>query len=420
MPNIQRDIMIDIIGNQFFSSPYLLRNTTTINEGKDVEKLIEYILREYTDAGFAFCRVYPSITQTDSVNRKLMLTVKEGKRIIVEDYLYDIQGRTSQGPIEKIANFKPDNYFSSSVINKTKKNLLKTEIFTTIEDNILLRDGRYFILFEMMEKPSDHLVAYGAFNEDNYDFSIVYSTFNLLGTLRRLSFQYDYQTLFALDFTEPILLYPISLNGNFSLWTYDSVRLVKFAGKVTAPIGDHFNISLVSGIELFSYFGYDSLDRQHSDNFVGIGLGSDHGTSSWSSVQKVNFEYLFRAHNRWQLEYDGELEIMKFFIRPHYYHSMTDSFEYFDYFRIGGAQDLRGYFEEEFYVKKAGWINLEFKRLFIFPLFDIGWVEDEIKYSYGFGLTLPSSVLDAAIIFAWPKQGKWLEGKVHLKLEKGF
>jgi len=412
--------MVDITGNRFFSSAYLLRHTTALNDEKKVEKLIRSVLFEYTDAGFAFCRIYPEFVHADSFDRTLMLTVDEGKRIVIDDYLYDIQGRTSHGPIKKIANFKPDNYFSSSIITKIKKNLLRTKVFTSIEENIIVRDGRYFILFEMAENPSDNLVAYGAFSEDNYDFSIIYSTLNLLGTLRQMSFQYDYQTLFALDITEPILLYPISLNGNFSLWTYDSVRLMKFAGKVTAPINDHFNISLVSGIESYSYFGNDSLDQHHSDNFVGIGLGSELGTSSWSSVQKIGFEYLFRTYDRWQLKYDGELQIMNFYIRPHYYQSMTDSFEYFDYFRIGGAQDLRGYFEEEFYVKEAGWVNFEFKKFAVFPLFDIGWIEDEIKYSYGFGLTLASNVMDAAIIFAWPKQGKWLDGKIHLKLEKGF
>jgi outer membrane protein assembly factor BamA len=412
--------MIDIIGNRFFSSSYLLRDTKIVKYENDAETTIDHILRDYTDAGFPFCRIYPEFVKTGYDDRKLILLIDEGKRVIIEACQYNIRGRTSPGPIKKIADFKPDNYFSRSVIARIKKNLFKTGVFSSIEDNIVLRNDRYFIMFEVIEKPCDNLIAYGAFNEDNYDFSVIYNTLNLLGTLRRLSFQYDYQTLFALDFTEPILLYPMSLNGNFSLWTYDSVRLMKIAGKVTAPISEHFNISIVSGLESFSYFGNDTLDQQHSDNFVGMGLSSDHGALSWSSIQNINFEYLFRTHDRWQLKYDGEFWFMNFSIRPHYYHSKTDSFEYFDYFWIGGARDLRGYFEEEFYVKQAVWVNLEFKKLFIFPLFDIGWLEDELKYSYGFGLTTVSNVVDAAIIFAWPKQGKWLDGKIHLKLEKGF
>lgn len=415
-----QDIIIEITGNHFLSSPYLLRDIADIKNKKDVEKLIESILREYNNAGFAFCRVYPSAVHEDELTEKITLNIEEGRRIKLTDYLFDIKGRTNQSPIRKIAGFEPESYFSSTVINDTKANLLKTMVFSSVQENIVLRNGRYYVSFELIEKPSDNLSAYGAFNEDDYDFSIIYRTLNLLGTLRKLSFQYDYQTLFALDFTEPILIYPIVLNGSFSLWTYDSVRLVKFAGKVTAPFGRYFDISLLSGIESYSYFGNDSLNLQHSDNFVGIGLGFNYKTAIWSYLQQVNFEYLFRTYDRWRGQYDGEFQIMKLWIKPHYYHTETDSFEYFDYFRIGGTQDLRGYLEEEFYVKNAGWVNIEYKKLFIYPLFDIGWIEEEVKYSYGFGLALVSNALDAAILFAWPRNGKWQDGKIHLKLEKDF
>ena len=408
------------MGNQFFSSPYLLQETTTISKVEDVENIIEHILGEYTNAGFAFCHVYPSIAANDSNGKKLLLTIEEGKRIKIHDYLYNIQGRTSKGPVKKIANFEPDKYFSSSVIGETKKRLYETGVFETIKDNIVIKNGLYMILFEMYERPSDNILAYGAFNEDNYDFSIIYSTQNLLGTLRRIGFQYDYQTLFALDLTDPILLYPISLNGNFSIWTYDSIRLMKLTGKITAPVGEHYKITLSSGVESYSYFGADSLDQQHSANFVGIGVNSDHGSSVWSSKQNMDFEYLFRNYDRWKLQYDGEFQFMKFYLRPHYYYCLTDSFEYFDYFRIGGTKDLRGYFEEEFFVKEAAWVNFEFKKFFVFPLVDVAWIQDELKYSYGFGLSLASDIIDAAIIFAWPKQAKWLDGKIHLKLEKDF
>lgn len=111
---------------------------------------------------------------------------------------------------------------------------------------------------------------------------------------------------------------------------------------------------------------------------------------------------------------------MKINVRPHYYFVETDSFEYFDYYRFGGAQVLRGYLEEEFYLRSAVWVNFEYKKLFIYPLFDIGWIQDEIKYSYGFGMTIASNALDAAIIFAWPKQSTWLDGKIHLQLQTEF
>jgi outer membrane protein assembly factor BamA len=420
LQNTQPEFMVDIIGNHFFSSSYLLKNTGVIDQEKESEKLIRSILDEYTDAGFAFCRIYPAFLTSDSANHTLLITIEEGKRIKIADYIFDIQGRTNQGPVRRIAQFKTDTYFSSSTVDNTRENLFKTGVFTSIKDNIVLQNDLYYVLFTMTEAPSDNLIAYAAFNEDDYDFSITYDTKNLLGTLRRLVFQYEYENLFALDFTDPVLLYPLSLNGNFSLWTYDSVRLVKFYGKVCAPLSKHFDISLVSGLESFSYFGGDTLAQQHADNFVGIGLVAKHDARSWSSKQQVYFEYLLRDHDRQRIQYDGEFQICDFHVRPHYYYALTDSFEYFDYFRIGGGKDLRGYFEEEFYAKKAGWFNIEYKKFFIFPLFDIGWIEEEIIYSYGFGLTLVSRILDSELIFAWPEKSNWLDGKIHIKIEKCF
>lgn len=417
---MQQDIALEIHGNRFFSSQYLVSDKGETKNKADVERLTTTIIRKYTEAGFAFCRIYPSVIYTDSIIEKIVLMVEEGKRITVADYLFDIQGRTDLGPVRKVADFKTGTYFSSKSLARTKKNLLETEAFNSVQENIVLRDGDYYVLLKLEEKPGDNLIAYGALSEDKYDFSIIYSTINLLGTLRRLSFQYDYQTLFALDFTEPILIHPIALNGNFSLWTYDSVRLIKFAGKITAPIGEYFSVSLISGVESFSYFGDDHPSQQYSDNFVGIGLGFDYKSLIWSCSQQINYEYLFRQNDRWRFQYDGEFQMMKFYVRPHGYYVETDSFEYFDYYRIGGSQNLRGYLEEEFDDASGAWVNLEYKRLFIYPLFDIGWVQDEIKYSYGFGMAMASNVLNAALIFAWPKQSKWRDGKIHLMLETGF
>lgn len=420
MSNMQQDIVIEIHGNRFFSSQYLLKEKNATKNRADVERLTKTIIRKYTEAGFAFCRIYPSVIYSNNSIEKVVFMVEENKRIMVADYLFDIQGRTDLGPVRKVADIKPGTYFSSRALSRTKKNLIKTEVFSSVQENIVLKDGEYYVLLELKEEPGDNLTAYGALSEDKYDFSIIYGTKNLLGTLRRLSFQYDYKTLFSLDFTEPILIHPIALNGNFSLWTYDSVRLVKFTGQVTAPIGEYFDISLISGVESFSYFGDDSSSQRYSDKFAGIGLGFDYASSFWSCSQQTRYEYLLRQYDRWRFQNDAEFQIVKINVRPHYYFVETDSFEYFDYYRIGGAQDLRGYLEEEFYTRSAVWVNFEYKKLFIYPLFDIGRIQDEIKYSYGFGMTIASNALDAAIIFAWPKQGTWRDGKIHLMLETGF
>ena len=103
-----------------------------------------------------------------------------------------------------------------------------------------------------------------------------------------------------------------------------------------------------------------------------------------------------------------------------YDHRFTDIFDFFDYVRIGGARDLRGYLEDEFTVRKAFWVNLEYHRLFIFPLVDIARIDGDIVYSYGFGISAKSQIADASLMFAWPKRGAWSDGKIHLSLTREF
>ena len=86
---MQQDIALEIYGNRFFSSQYLLKDKNKTKNKADVERLTKTIIRKYTEAGFAFCRIFPSVIYTDSVIEKVVLMIQEGKRITVADYLFD-------------------------------------------------------------------------------------------------------------------------------------------------------------------------------------------------------------------------------------------------------------------------------------------------------------------------------------------
>jgi len=417
---LRDDPIIEINGNVFFSSQYLMAEGTAIKNKSDVENLVAQIIRFYTDAGYPFCRIYPEIVAEDNVIKKIVLTIEEGSRITVTDYIYDIQGKTAEGVVKKIMGLKQDSYFSSEEINHSKEKLLRTRVFENITDNIIYRDGNYYVLFSLKERKSDYLTTFGSFGESDINFSINFFSLNLLGTLRQLQFDYEYQKLFALQFTEPVLIFPASLNIRFSLWTYDSVRLIQFNGRFIAPLSDIFNVSLLSGVEAVSYPENNSNAQGHTNNLLGIGFGLVYDTLNLSFKQEINFEYLFRHYDRWKMQYDSEFDINKFIIKTHYYTVETDSFEYFDHYRIGGAKDLRGYYDEELIASHAMWLNCEYKKFLIFPLFDVGLLDHDIQFSYGLGIEAKSRFADASLIIAWPKHGSWQDGKIHLMFEKGF
>ncbi len=419
-PASRDDPIIEISGNVFFSSQYLMDKVTAIKNKTDVENLMAHIIRSYTDAGYPFCRIYPEIIVRDTVIERIILTIEEGERITVSDYIYDIQGRTVEGVDKKIMGLKRNSYFSSEEINHSKERLLRMRVFEDVNENIIYRDGNYYVLFSLKERKSDYLTTSGSFGENDANFSINFFSLNLLGTLRQLQFQYEYQKLFALQFTEPILIFPASLNIHFSLWTYDSVRLIQFNGRFIAPLGDIFNVSLLSGVEAVSYPENNPYAQGHTNNLVGIGFGLVYDTFNLSFRQGINFEHLFRPCDRWKMQYDSEFNINKFIIKTHYYVVETDSFEYFDYYRIGGVKDLRGYYDEELIASHAIWLNSEYKKFFVFPLFDIGLLNQDLQFSYGLGIEAKSRLADASLVIAWPKRGSWQDGKIHLMLEKGF
>ncbi|MEO0205457.1 MAG: hypothetical protein ABIL22_02140 [candidate division WOR-3 bacterium] len=82
--NNENNIVIEIEGNRFFSSDFLLARYKSIKNHSDMEKLIRKILDEYSNAGFAFCSVRPELIDVDSVTKKLILHISEGERIMIK------------------------------------------------------------------------------------------------------------------------------------------------------------------------------------------------------------------------------------------------------------------------------------------------------------------------------------------------
>ncbi|MBE0432255.1 hypothetical protein IBX73_02180 [candidate division WOR-3 bacterium] len=398
----------------------MLNSTTRVRNQREAENLISRILDRYNDAGFPFCRVTPEMIIREDGPPALHLAIDEGPRITIDDLLIKNSRRTDQGAARRLANFKRGLYFSRKNTELAKRRLMGTGAFEGITDKILDRDGRYYVMFLLREKDSDFLTLSGSFSGTDLSFGAALSSCNILGTLRQLDFDYEYQRLFSFKFREPVLIAPAQIDAEFSILTYDSARLTKGHVRFAAPVGAHFKISLLSGIELTNYYVSDTASRHGSSNLLGVGLEYDLKGSEWATVQVLHFDHLFREADRSRFTYDGEFAMMKVVLQAHYRRVATSSYEFFDYVRIGGARSLRGYLEDEFTATRALWLNIEYHRLFIFPMVDIARIDREIVFSYGFGMKAKSRIADASLIIAWPGSGKWLDGKIHLTFARAI
>jgi len=416
---LESSLPIEISGNNFFSTSYLIAGFKSIKNKRDIETFIEHILNRYNNAGFPFCRIYPEIGYSNDSIKRIALRIDEDERVAITDYIFKINGKSNAQAVKRISRLKPGGYFSLNNVMNAKDLILKTRAFSDISENIVAKNGNYYLIFYLTENRSDYLIGVGSFAQEDMNFSASFYSLNILGTLRQFQFQYEYNRLFSLQYTEPVLISPASFNLDFSLWTYDSARLTKMDGKIIAPLYYNFNASLLSGIEIVSYYR-DTFERNHTNNLLGVGFNFGYDMPDWSTNQEINFEYLFRQNDRMKIRYDGSFNVRKLFARPHYWWVQTATFEYFDYFRIGGSKNIRGYLEEEFVVSEAMWLNFEYKRFSLYPLFDIAYIENNLFYSYGFGIEAKTTFANASLIFAWPKDGNWHDGKVHLIFEKGL
>jgi outer membrane protein assembly factor BamA len=414
------ELSLDLQGNVFFSTQYLIGKKTTVRDQTEIENLISAILDKYNNAGFPFCRISPQLIYVEENPSVIVLTIHEGNRIIIEELLLGTEGKTDVRAAKRLAHFPKGEYFSLRNITQAKRRLNRTKAFTDISENVLQRSGKYYVMFSLEEKESDYLTLSGSLSDAGFEFGASYSTYSLLGTLRQFGFNYEYQRLFALNFREPVLIAPAAFEADFTILTYDSTRQIEGSVRFRAPLGAYFNASVVSGIALVTHYGTDTIQYQTSDNMLGTGLEFDYETSIFRNAQSIDLDYLFRDADRLRVRYDSETDVWQFNIGIHYHHVRTDSFEFFDYLRVGGADDLRGYLEDEFLAARALWFNLEYHRLFLYPIFDIGLIQDEIVYSYGFGVEAKSRFADASMVLAWPKGGTWDDGKFHLLLSRGF
>lgn len=417
---------VEIEGNTFFSTEYLLNLYRPFRNYNDIEIFIKKILDLYCNTGFPFCSINPEIIKGKNAEDKLILHINEGKRTIIKDYLFKTDKKTDIGPLRRIARIKKDQYFSLKTLNKIKKSILKTNAFNEITETILKNRDDYFVLLDIKEKSSDYAIAGGMFTQYEKYLSFELYSLNVFGTLRQFRFNYEsniserYKKRFLdINLTEPVFLSPVTFNIGLQIWTYDSARLAELSIIFNTPLNDYLNIFVTSGVEITGYLT-DSGSYGYSHTLLGAGVEWNFSKENTIFLNSIKFDYLVRDNERIRFFYDGEMGYAYIFIKPHFRYVKTENFEYFDYIKIGGAKSLRGYMEDEFLVKRALWCNIEYKRFPVYPLFDIAYLDNNYTFSYGAGIEAKTNLVNTSVIFALPEIGTWRDGKIHILLEKNL
>ncbi|MCH7770408.1 MAG: BamA/TamA family outer membrane protein [Bacteroidetes bacterium] len=112
-------------------------------------------------------------------------------------------------------------------------------------------------------------------------------------------------------------------------------------------------------------------------------------------------------------------------------------FEESDLYRLGGANSLRGYREDQFIGNRIYWTNLEYRfflsqRTFAFLFFDTGYFlrnadevrdipkQEAFKIGYGFGINLETAIGILGVSFALAKGDSFSDGLIHFGIINEF
>ncbi len=420
---------ISVSGNHYYSAAYLTGKEKRFKDLKQVEGLIKKILEYYNNAGFAFCRIQPEVIYEDSTSGHVILRITEGERIIISDYIFRIKGRTDISQLRRFLRLKLADYFSLKELKRVRERIKKSGLFSAEREEIIKKDGLHYIFFDLREEKTDFIAGAGSLAQNRANFAISLFSINFFGTLRQLRFDFEsnftlenrnaQRRYFLIAFTEPVIIAPVVFKTNLLLNTRDTSRLSFIEGRLVSPITEHLNLSLYSGIEMVSYLSQVNPKGSPS-TLLGLGLEFNYEFPGLFTNQRLDFDYLIRNNERYRLKYDGEFVFFAISLRPHYWWVKTKSFWDFDFYHLGGARTLRGYREEEFTVSDFILLNVEYKKLPLYPIFDIAFVDNNLLYSYGLGIEAGSNLGSASLIFAWPRDGNFGDGKVHFILKKGF
>jgi len=388
---------------------------------------------------------------------------------------FTVEGNSSTKPyvIVRETRIAAGERFDSDKVNKARKRIERLGFFSSVSEPVLyLRDSTAGLLLRVAEGNTnlfDGVIGYQpprVATETGYLTGLVNLSFrNLFGTGRRFDARWERATRtvteLELRYLEPWLLgFPLNLSGGFFQRQEDSAYVRRaLDGKATwlasgdwsvsataqstsvIPDGDAPNAGILAsgtlsgGLELLvdtrndAYFPTSGIVLRNAyqggnKSFTRPG----ETTRSKTFIQRLEidlswFQGLFKGHAAAVSAHGRELR--------------GSELDASDLYRLGGANTLRGYREEQFLGARLAWLNFEYRlafarRSFAFAFFDIGYVSspdvagstleaiNTTRNGYGIGARLETGLGIIGVSYALGKGDGFANGKIHFGLVNEF
>ncbi|MFZ1730950.1 MAG: POTRA domain-containing protein [Bacteroidota bacterium] len=477
-PQLRTD-SISFTGNSALPAEELLRELDLAPGALFVDAALNEDLRRivaaYDAAGYPFAEARLadiSLRESgDEAFANLTFSIEEGPLFYIDEISVEGNSQTNTDVIVRETRIGEHERYDPEKVADIRRRLERLQFFASVDEpQLYLRDSTGGLLLHVTEGNTnqfDGVIGYqpprGTEERGSFTGLVNINFRNIFGTGRRLDARWERATSeiseLELHYLEPwVAGLPInisvglyqrqqdsayvrrSFNGAVSfLWNSD----VQLTGRVeqtqvipsegTQLVGLSRSSTLTGGIEL----RIDTRDNVYNPR-SGIVLRNSYsgGNKRLSGANGDISAYVQR------LEVDAEyfLELLTRTVIATGLHGRElrgGELDQSDLYRLGGANTLRGYREEQFSGTRLGWSSVELRyslgrRTFAFAFFDFGYIEQSpdplrnrpefsaLRSGYGIGGRLETGLGIIGVSYALGEGDGIAEGKIHFGLINAF
>jgi outer membrane protein assembly factor BamA len=441
---------------------------------QDILRMLEY----YENNGYPFAsiEVQDIALRQDSagVYATLLLQVDEDAAFFVDEIRVQGNEITNADVIVRETRIERGEKFNAEKMGVLRRRVERLNFFSSVsEPKLYRRNGKGGLLLNVKEGNTtliDGIIGYqppGANESAGYVTGLVNLSFrNLFGTGRRVDARWERATRevteLELRYLEPwIFALPISMAGGYFQRQQDSSYLrrtmdakmsylatsdisvstgVQYAQVIPAAVSTTVNVldkstTLSGSLELlidtrndiFNPMAGVLMRNYYSGGNKNI-TSRQTGLSSSDFVQHIEIDLSY-----FQLLFPRNILVVSIHGRE----LKGNELDVSDYYRLGGANSLRGYREEQFTGTRLAWTSAEYRfslgrRSFAFAFYDFGYISqpanekfqipafDETRTGYGIGGRLETGLGVMGVSYALGKGDSFSTGKIHFGLITEF
>ncbi len=457
----------------------------TIFNKFDLEQNISRALTYFEDNGYPFARVIISSIyfygDSSEGNYYADIYLKFDKGIFCRIDKIEIAGNNSTKPyvIDREIRIKKGEEYSQKIVDEVPDRLNKLGFFEPVQKPEFYLDSKNegILKITVKEKQTnnfDGVIGYVPANsgvQGGYLTGLInVSLINLFGTGRAAAVkwqQYDkYSQDLELKYLEPWLFgYPFNFTAGLYQRKQDSSYIQRtLQGSLEYLATDNISASVFLSSEVviptqltnltFTAFNSSSIT-------TGVNITIDTRDDPYSPTRGILFadSYSFSKKTikgpaqfitpgmatnvnlqRFTIDLDGYYSLLQrqvIALGLHGRELRGADFELSDLYRLGGANSLRGYNQDQFYGNTIGWTNLEYRllltrRTFGFLFFDTGYFlqdanpvlkipkNEGFRIGYGLGLNIETGLGVLRVSYALGQGDTFAQGKIHFGIVNQF